>query len=303
MHESGIFLDYHGPVDLVAIELLLKKLKKTKEFADLNKTTGKRAYGLLVECLENIYKHSALKSSNDPGMQPHVSVRMKNDKIIILAGNPIPVDAKDNLVGRLNLINKSDEAALNTLYDNKINSDLKRDENCGGLGFISMAIKSGNKISYSFNPLTNDYLYFEIQISLNKYIMRKLIINQTNFSPKVILDPEKKVFQISGESRPPDVQEFYDQILTWLDDLSLHLIKMEDKKDPVIFNFDFEYFNSSSGKYILDICKVLARLRSKEININVNWHFEKDDDDMLLAGKEMSRIVKFPFEFIETGTK
>ena len=98
--------------------------------------------------------------------------------------------------------------------------DLKNDEKCGGLGFIYYGLKSGNKIIYSFNPLTNGYLYFEMQITLNKYTMRKLIIDQTSCSPKVILDPEKKIYHISGESRPPDVREFYDQILSWLDDFS-----------------------------------------------------------------------------------
>lgn len=131
--------------------------------------------------------------------------------------------------------------------------------------------------------------------------MRKLIIDQTSFSPKVILDPEKKIYQISGESRPPDVREFYDPIISWLHDFSLHLIKTDDEKDKVTFNFDFEYFNSSSAKLILDICKILARLRSEGINITINWHFEKDDVDMLEAGKEISIIVKFPFEYIESG--
>lgn len=303
MSKSELILDYRGPVDFKVIELLLIDLKKTKEFTAFNKTTGKRVYSLVVECLENISKHSSFKSSKDPRMQPHISVRIENDKIIIISGNPLHNDAKDNLVRRLELINKSDEAALNTMYENKINTDLKFNEKCGGLGFLTIAIKSGNKISYSFDPLTKDYLYFEIQITLNKYTMRKLIIDQTSFSPKVILDPEKKIYHISGESRPPDVQEFYDQILSWLDNFSSHLINMKDKKDPVIFNFNFEYFNSSSGKCILDICKVLARLNSKEFNININWHYEKDDDDMLLAGKEISRIVKFPFEYIETGIK
>jgi hypothetical protein len=301
MPESGIFLDYHGPVDLPVIELLLKTLKKTKEFAALNKTSGKRVYALAVECLENIFKHSALKSSDDPELQPHISIRKVNDKIIIIAGNPVQNDAKDKLTRRLDKINQSDEATLKTLYENKINCDEKRDENGAGLGFIFMALKTGNRISYSFNPINNDYLYFEIQISLNKYIMRKLIIDQTPSSPKVILDPEKEIYQISGESRPPDVREFYDQVLSWLDDFSLHLVKSDNKKDPVTFNFNFDYFNSSSGKLILDICKILASLRSKGINIIVNWHFEKDDIDMLEVGKEISRIVKFPFEFIESG--
>ena len=46
---------------------------------------------------------------------------------------------------------------------------------------------------------------------------------------------------------------------------------------------NFGYFNSSSGKLILDICKVLARLRARGMNVKVNWHFEKDDIDIVLV--------------------
>jgi hypothetical protein len=130
--------------------------------------------------------------------------------------------------------------------------------------------------------------------------MRKLIIDQTSYSPKVILDPENKIYEISGESRPPDVREFYDQILNWMDDFSLQLIKADAKTEPVAFTFNFGYFNSSSGKLILDICKVLARLRARGMNVKVNWYFEKDDVDMLAVGQEISRIVKFDFDYIET---
>ncbi len=129
--------------------------------------------------------------------------------------------------------------------------------------------------------------------------MRKLVIAQSTSTPSVVLDPDNGILQISGESRPPDVRELYDQILTWMDDFSKFVINQPDKKEPLIFNFDFAYFNSSSGKYILDICKVIAGLRSKDINISVCWHFEKDDFDMLETGKEMSKIVRFPFEYAE----
>lgn len=133
--------------------------------------------------------------------------------------------------------------------------------------------------------------------------MRKLIIDQTSYSPKVILDPENQVYEISGESRPPDVREFYNQIISWMDDFSLELIKANNKEEAVIFTFNFGYFNSSSGKLILDICKVLARLQSRGMNVTINWQYEKDDIDMMEVGQEMSRIVKFPFEFTETEIK
>jgi hypothetical protein len=303
MSESEILLDYRGHIDLSAIELLLEKLKKSKNFTTLDITTGKRTYSIVAECLENISKHSAFKSSENPDLQPYISIRKQIDKILILAGNPVYESTKYDLIKRLDKLNSLDEAALKTLHKNIINSESRKGADGAGLGFITMALKSGNYIAYSFKPLINGYLNFEVQISLNKYIMRKLIIDETSRSPKVILDPNKKIYLISGESRPADVNDFYNQILSWLKEFGTYLIKSDDKKDPVTFNFDFKYFSSSSGKLILDIFKVLASLHLKGFNIIVNWHFEKDDVDMHEAGQEMSDIVKLPFEYIESETK
>ena len=127
--------------------------------------------------------------------------------------------------------------------------------------------------------------------------MKKVIINPTSNTPKVILDPDNYIFEISGESRPPDVAGFYSEILNWFDDYSSFLSRSHETGDPVVFNLDFEYFNSSSAKFILDFCKQIASARSKGKNILVKWHYEKDDKDMLESGKEISRIARFPFEY------
>ncbi len=58
MLESGKFLDYSGPVDYKIIDHLLEDLKKSKEFISLPRMVAKRIYSILVECLENIAKHS-----------------------------------------------------------------------------------------------------------------------------------------------------------------------------------------------------------------------------------------------------
>jgi hypothetical protein len=300
MSESRTLLDYNGQVNLKSIEFLLKTLIGGKEFKALNTITRKRVYGVVVECLENIYKYQLILTSADPGMNPIISVRMEKDKIFIAAGNVITAGARDCLARRIDKVNNMDEAALKSLYEHKINRESKPEENGAGLGFIYIALKSENRISYTFQPLIEGYLYFEINISLNKNIMRKLIIEKTSYSPRVVLDPVNKVYLIAGESRPPDVREFYDQILSWLKEFSLYLVSPDYNKDPVIFNLNFEYFNSSSGKLILDICKVLAGLRLKGINVTIKWYYEKEDGDMLEVGQEMSRIVKFPFEYMES---
>ncbi len=128
--------------------------------------------------------------------------------------------------------------------------------------------------------------------------MEKLILGPTLFTPEVILDHEEYFLEIVGESRPQDVREFYGPILGWMSDFE-DLVSSGKRKDQIIFNFHFDYFNSASAKYILDICKVLARLRSKEFNAPVKWYHLKDDTDMRTAGVEMSQIVKIPFEYVE----
>jgi hypothetical protein len=115
----------------------------------------------------------------------------------------------------------------------------------------------------------------------------------------VILDPDNRIFEISGESRPPDVGTFYGEVLRWLDDYSSFLRRSQESKDPITFKFDLEYFNSSSAKYILDFCKQINTVRSNGNNVDVKWHYEKDDADMLEVGREMSRIAKLPFNFVE----
>lgn len=130
--------------------------------------------------------------------------------------------------------------------------------------------------------------------------MEKLIIAPTVFTPRVILDHEEHFLEIAGESRPQNVREFFGPIIDWMNDFSGNLVKAGKTEKPVVMNFNFDYFNSSSAKYILDICKILSRMRSVEVDASVKWYYVRGDDDMLEAGKEMSQIVRIPFEFVET---
>lgn len=294
-------MEYRGQVDYRLIDNLLKKLKRSKEFISLDRPTGRRLYAILIECLENIAKHSEAVSESDSEHLPGLSVQKQGETIIIISGNPVLKEKTISLAERIDHINQKNEKSLTALYEKTINKEMPVYGNNAGLGFLLMKLKSGNNIKYHFKALSETVAYFEIKISLKKFIMRKLVIDQTASSPKVVLDPEKRVFEISGESRPPDVGTFYGEILTWMDDYSGHLLRSQESRDPVVFNFDFDYFNSSSAKYILDFCKQIASVRSKGKDIEVKWHYENDDIDMLEVGREMSRMSKLPFDFVKKG--
>jgi len=91
-------------------------------------------------------------------------------------------------------------------------------------------------------------------------------------------------------------------VLEWLENYSAEVVTEDavSKKENREFHFDFEYFNSTSAKYILDLFKTLGHLNSNGIALEVYWHYEEDDEDMLEVGQEMSRMCKLPFEYIKT---
>ena len=301
--EYGILLDYNGPVNPETIESIIAGFQQSKDYADLNKTTGKKVYAILVECLENISRHSLKNSGDKIITDPYLSVRKEKDEIIITAGNPVSEKNKNELINILDKINNLKEDSLKALYDEKIDKELKDDEISAGLGLIIIALKSGSRINYSFHNTDYSYTIFEIQISISESLIRKLIIEKTSSSPKVIFDADKDIFEISGESRPNDVVVFYGEILKWLEDFSSQLSRQSTRSEPLVFNLSFEYFNSSSAKYILDLCKNLARMRSRGHNLVVKWHYKEDDEDMLEAGKEMSRLAKFTFDYVQKKTE
>lgn len=292
------FLKYTGCVDYKVTDHLLKGIKKNRDFRELNKTIAKRIYAIIVECLENIARHAEKCSPEDPLDLPYISVTRENDVISIRAGNLIPRDKISKLEAGITLINSLNETELLNLFDSKINTHHLPGQNGAGLGFMLMKLKSRHNIDMKFTLRNNDLALFELKITINNYIMRKLIMNQTSNSPKVVLDPDENRYEISGESRPPDVATFYGDIISWFDDYSHYLLKSPETREPVVVNLDFEYFNSSSAKYILDFCKKIADVRSKGKEVSVSWHYEDDDLDMLETGREMSKMAKFPFEYV-----
>ena len=110
--------------------------------------------------------------------------------------------------------------------------------------------------------------------------MKALKIEPTELSPEVLLDPKENKFVISGESRPEEAREFYQPILDWLDKYySLRYWKDNKfgKNTEVVFEFKFEYFNSTSAKFILDILNKIERFRKENIDIKVKWYYDEPD--------------------------
>ena len=117
--------------------------------------------------------------------------------------------------------------------------------------------------------------------------MDPLYLEETQDTPKVELNKDEGIFQLSGRSLPEDSVKFFTNITSWV---------AEYGKTPnasTVFKFQLDYFNTASSKLILELLNQLRDIKGAR----VEWHYYEDDEDILEAGKEFSEQVNIPFEF------
>ena len=131
--------------------------------------------------------------------------------------------------------------------------------------------------------------------------MDALINEQTEFSPKVVLDPVNNKFEISGESRPENASKFYEPIVKWLEQYQAVLFYQKGqsgKANKVVFDISLDYFNSTSAKHLLDILKQLDTYYNEGHEAVIRWFYYEQDEDMRDSGEEFSKLINVPIEFI-----
>jgi len=132
--------------------------------------------------------------------------------------------------------------------------------------------------------------------------MKSLRIDPTEFTPDIHFNPQKRLFKISGYSRPEDVYEFYRPVMSWLDDFEKEELEPDNYNDyqdpPIILNFHMRYFNSTSSKSLLDIMYKLLEFKAKGLELKVVWYYDEGDDTIQEAGEELSELINYPFEYV-----
>jgi hypothetical protein len=130
--------------------------------------------------------------------------------------------------------------------------------------------------------------------------MKPLIIKGTEYSPKIIFNPELLKFEISGESRPEDAGKLFGSVLRWLEEyLAAKKTAKNSPRLKINFEFNLFYFNTVSAKYVLEILRILHLSFSEGSEIKVLWYYKVKDEDMKESGEEFAKLVNIPFEFIQ----
>jgi len=112
-------------------------------------------------------------------------------------------------------------------------------------------------------------------------------------TPTINFDPTNGLMEIKGRSIPYDSDDYWMPILSWFESYAVTPCQ------STVFKINLEYFNISSSKRILFLLYKLNELADKGLDVNVEWEYRSDDEDMYEVGQDYAYMVKVPFQFKE----
>ncbi len=167
MKNNKVILIYEGIVTHEIVKAFSSLTESNIDKEEEDAKTKKQVFYVLVECLENINKHS---DSNDLEYGKGVFIiTQSDDKYMITTGNTIDTDKVENLKEMLDNINSLDQDGIKQLYKTQLREGSLSEKGGAGLGFISIVKKTGQKLDYSFLPLDSEKSFF----ILNSTVSRK----------------------------------------------------------------------------------------------------------------------------------
>ncbi|MDP4187788.1 MAG: DUF1987 domain-containing protein [Bacteroidota bacterium] len=121
--------------------------------------------------------------------------------------------------------------------------------------------------------------------------MEALEIESTKKTPEAKL--RDGLISLKGVSIPENPKKIYSPILKWLKDYAVSPAII------TVIDLDFEYLDTASSKWIINILKEIYPIFKSNNEVVVNWYFEVGDDDMYDLGEYIQSNLGIPFTFIE----
>ena len=131
----------------------------------------KKIYNVLVECLQNLYHHSAAvpieKDKEFCGRIGICLLSKRNEHYHVITGNFVEPKQKTFLTKHLDKINSLDRDGQKEMYKEILDNQTFSEKGGGGLGMVDIARKSGSKLNYNFISCDCDYNFFTLDVTFN----------------------------------------------------------------------------------------------------------------------------------------
>jgi len=161
MMSQKLILVYQGDFTQESTKSILAMAERNLDSSGEEGNIKRKVFNVMVEALQNIVKHS--DELVEGQMRSHAAIFLigkEENRYTIMSGNPIRKSNVASLEQKLNHINSLDKEGLKELYKEIIKNTTISEKGGAGLGFVDMARKSGEKLSFDFPEMSSDYCFF-----------------------------------------------------------------------------------------------------------------------------------------------
>lgn len=170
MNEKDIMLAYCGEFSQELNKTLLSFTERKFKSENVEDTTRRKIFNIMVEMLQNISKNKIEKGDSSEWAEPVFIMGTAENEYILISSNMIRNEKIDQLKSRLEQVNSLDKEGLKQLYKDVRLSAAFSDNSGAGIGIIDIARKSENKLLFQFKELGSKYSVFSLLIRITKEI-------------------------------------------------------------------------------------------------------------------------------------
>jgi hypothetical protein len=173
MERDHIILSFKGNISPDLLTSMYQIMESRLQSIGENPQKMKKVYHILVELLQNIFHHmdELLEEDKDPDVMckdaMFMIIRDEDGMYFIHTGNFILNSKCDKLKSRIEQINTMSPQELRAYYVDTLNTTEFSEKGGAGLGIIDIARKSGNRLAYSFNRVTDKYSFFSLVVNIS----------------------------------------------------------------------------------------------------------------------------------------
>ena len=118
---------------------------------------------------------------------------------------------------------------------------------------------------------------------MEKHVIQEELKN----CPGIVYYPAAHRLELIGRSIPENPELIFRRLDDWI---TLHF----EKNNGLDVNFQLEYINSGSSKYLYEILKRLTAFGRTGKRVNMKWFYEEDDEVMLELGEHYRDTAGIP---------
>ncbi len=161
-----IILAYDGVLNSETISKLETEIEANILDKNLPKVVVKKVFFICIESLQNMFIHG---HRDEAGAKHNFFILYITDKAVKMIGANLIANASiEKLKKHIEKINSfQDPAELKTYYLEHLENNELSEKGGAGLGFITIGMKSGNKLGTQFEQINDNRSMFLMEVTIN----------------------------------------------------------------------------------------------------------------------------------------